>query len=562
MSINNFGHYWCHMMIERLIAQGIDHFFVAPGSRSSPIVSAIARHGQAHIRQSIDERSLGFMALGYAKRTQKAGVVVVTSGTAVANLMPAVVEARMSLVPMLILTADRPYELRDSGANQTIEQANIFSHHTNKSYDLSSPSVTVSIKRSQSIFDQALNYAHRPRPGPVQINIQLREPLHNANDSLEWQKETGLAHVDHWCKAQFDHRDRLQNLFNRSKGLLVLGELFPSEVQQKIVGLAEKIQWPIFADITSNLRLTKHPLILHHFDVALNNHQFLKELDPEVVVHIGDRIVSKRFWSWIEKNEHLQFVRLSEYDNTVNHIGRGQHFCVGDLARTIDGLELKTKTRSVSPKIFDIHENVRQKVGDFLESSEHNEAYFAAKLVASISEPVNLFVSSSMPIRDLDQFASPSTQAIDVFANRGASGIDGVISSAVGVAVASKKPTILLIGDVAFLHDSNALMLLKESTTPLLIVVINNNGGGIFHFLPIGQEAEVVTPYLDTPHQVKIGALCEAHEVAYRRVGVKDFEGAIGQFFLGKESQVFEIGIERAINVALHKAVHLAIANQ
>lgn len=145
MRHNNYSNYWCHMMIDRLISVGIDHFFVAPGSRSTPIVSAIALHPQANIYQCIDERSLGFMALGYGKRAKKAGVVVVTSGTAVANLMPAVVEAHASLVPMVLLTADRPYELRDTGANQTIEQVNIFSNHINKSYDLSSPSPLVSI---------------------------------------------------------------------------------------------------------------------------------------------------------------------------------------------------------------------------------------------------------------------------------------------------------------------------------------------------------------------------------------------------------------------------------
>ncbi len=164
-----------------------------------------------------------------------------------------------------------------------------------------------------------------------------------------------------------------------------------------------------------------------------------------------------------------------------------------------------------------------------------------------------------MPIRDLDQFAHASSQSIDVFANRGASGIDGIISSAAGVATASKKPTLLLIGDVAFLHDTNGLMLLKNLKTPLLIVVVNNCGGGIFHFLPIGQETEIVTPYLDTPHNVKIEALCRAHEVSYQMVAMRNYEGAIKEFFRSKKTQVIEISIDRERNVALHKEIYQGI---
>ncbi|MCA9508589.1 MAG: 2-succinyl-5-enolpyruvyl-6-hydroxy-3-cyclohexene-1-carboxylic-acid synthase, partial [Myxococcales bacterium] len=299
-------------MIERLIFNGVDHFFVAPGSRSSPLVSAIAHLDGAKIYSHIDERSLAFMALGYAQCTGMPGVMVVTSGTAVANLMPAVVEAKASLVPMIILSADRPYELRDTGANQTIDQAHLFSGHTIKSYDLAPPSTNVSIKKSQAIFDQALGYAVGVNPGPVQINIQLREPLHNISDAKTWYESSGLEHKFIQAKFYNPTASSLNSLFGAKNILFVVGEMRQALVQEKIIKLAEQLACPIFADITSNLRLKSHPLIMHHFDLALLNPQFMEELRPDVVIHFGDRVVSKRYWNFVEKSHAVRFIRLHE----------------------------------------------------------------------------------------------------------------------------------------------------------------------------------------------------------------------------------------------------------
>ncbi len=561
MKARNFQTYWCQAMIERLVFLGFDHFFVAPGSRSTPLVSAIARHEKAHVYQSIDERSLAFMALGYAKRSKKAGVIVVTSGTAVANLYPAVVEAYVSSVPLLIISADRPYELRDTGANQTIFQPHIFFEHCKKSFDLAPPLDLVSIKKSQSIFDQALLYAHDMRPGPVHINIQLREPLHNRVSEEKWDEAERLEHRLSFAKASSDLSELKQLVQQYDTGLIVAGENYPGEVQKQILRLAEKLQWPVFADISSNLCFADHPLIFRHFDLALLNQEFLAEFKPELIVHIGDRVVSKRYWAWIEKNQACRYLRLSEYSLRVDPIGIFQHFVTGEIAVAIgniaDSLPIRKSPNSKSVLFC---QDLAHKVTTFLDNKADNEAFFAAELILSISEPTNLFVSSSMPVRDLDQCAPKTPILIDVFVNRGASGIDGIISTAAGMAVASHKPNILLIGDVAFLHDTNGLMLLQSIKQPVLIVLINNSGGGIFHFLPISDEPEVLTPFLDTPHKVDIALLAKAHGIPYSFADAENFAQAIASFFREKKTQILEIVINKETNVALHKAFYRSLS--
>jgi 2-succinyl-5-enolpyruvyl-6-hydroxy-3-cyclohexene-1-carboxylate synthase len=566
MQPKNFSHYWCTVMVEELINEDIDHFFVAPGSRSTPIVSAIVHNSDSKISWGIDERSIGFMALGYSKYAQRPGAIVVTSGTAVANLYPCVVEAFLSQVPLLLITADRPYELRDCGANQTIVQATIFANHINKSFDLAPPASVVCINQSKALLAHAARYTKRPKKGPVHVNIQLREPLANVIHDNEpyWRpvpsKRENLILTTHIAKIDIDG---LKDFLSSTHGLLVVGELLPSGIQNKLLELSELIKWPIYADIISNLRLRHHPNIIHHFDCALLSNSFVKELNIGHVIKFGSRIVSKRFWAWVEKNHQAQFISINESSERIDPTGCFKHVHVDNLecalTNVIEDLTSHTPlTRSVFTKAS--LERISCVIDNFLEQKCNNEAYFAARLIAHVSEPVNLFVSSSMPIRDLDQFAKPTDIPIAIFANRGASGIDGVVSSAAGVAIADSKPVILLIGDVAFLHDTNGLMLLTGTKAPVLVVVINNNGGGIFHFLPIAYEADVITPYLDTPHHVHLRSLCTAHGIGHELIATpKDFDEALRQFFIRRESRVLEIMIKREKNVNLHKNLYREI---
>lgn len=560
MVAQNYAHYWCEKMVERLINLGADHFFIGPGSRSTPLVSAIARNASAKIFLSVDERSVAFMALGYGKKSRRAGVVVTTSGTAVSNLYPAVTESFLSSVPMLLLTADRPFELRDCGANQTIFQANMFTNHCNKSFDLAPPSSIVSMTQSIAMLDQALSSTFHPHMGPVHMNVQLREPLANLPHEREVPFEKSDLRQNNLLNAKVSRVDMseiAQHLAHKS-GVIVVGELAPTVVQEKILTLAKKLQWPIYADITSNMRFIKHDSIVHHFDLALLNPSWAESLDYDVVLKFGGRIVAKRIWAFIERGTRLN-LSLSNSPERIDHTGVMQHTFVHELPAAID--DLIARLPSMPSRVDDV-EKINRTVRDFLENNRNNEAYFSSRLIAQISEPVNFFVSSSMPIRDLDQFAQPTTIPIHLYASRGASGIDGVVSTAVGMTIADELPGILLIGDVAFIHDTNGLSLLRMSTKPLLIVVFNNNGGGIFHFLPIAKEPDVVTPYLDTPHDINIADLCRAHRVKHERVtDAVEFDEAIRQFFHERTTRVVEVMIDREVNVRHHNDFYERIAS-
>lgn len=562
----NYAHHWCEHVVELLIELSADHFFLAPGSRSTPLVSAVARNARARIVHAIDERSLGFLALGYSKRAQKPAVVIVTSGTAVSNLYPAVTEAYISGVPMLVISADRPFELRNCGANQTINQARMFEHHVVHSFDLAPPSPVVPLAMSLAIIEQAYYQSLQPRLGPVHINVQLREPVANLPHALEpaWspvtlpQKKLSIPRV---TNAFVDVTD-LRKICANKKGLIVVGELMPSRVQEQIGALAKKWSWPIIADVTSNMRFFAHPNLINQGDLLLLNPEFVAALNVDVVMKFGARMVSKRLWSWIE-HTNATCIAVSECYERIDHVARFTHVHVNNLSNTLDAL-LQTSTQAHhdwSP-LFSRAKRVHEFLAHYFETNKSNEAYLATRLIANISEPVNLFVSSSMPIRDLDQFPHTSSQRIDVFANRGASGIDGVISSSIGMAIADQKPSIVLIGDMAFLHDANGLMALRQSGSPMLIVVINNGGGVIFHFLPIASEQDVLTPYLDSPHDVHLAALCSAYHVAHRAVSsMSDFDEEMTKFFRERTSRVIEVNMDKASNVAAHRYLYSKLAN-
>ena len=338
------------------------------------------------------------------------------------------------------------------------------------------------------------------------------------------------------------------------------------------------LNWPIFADAASNLRFLSHPNVLHHFDLALLNEDFAQDLAAEAVVKFGSHIVSKRIWAWIDKQPNLKLLSISDSIQRIDHLGRFEHLYLPHLSSALENIihqidgnkraegykasrvRLEDDAKKDHSKGSNLYRSISRHIDNFLKKNRSNEGYFSARLAASISEPTNLFLSASMPVRDVDQFAKPTNVAIHVYANRGASGIDGVTSSAVGVALASKKPTILLIGDVAFLHDTNGLMLLKTISVPVLVVVFNNGGGGIFHFLPIAKEALVITPYLDTPHDVSIKSLCLAHQVDHELIADPvRFEDAIKRFFTCRTTSVLEVMIERDQNVRAHQELYRSL---
>lgn len=560
---NDLSHYWCQELTAELTRLGIDHFFIAPGSRSSPMVSAVVRNGCTQITSSIDERSLAFMALGFGKRSGRAGALIVTSGTAVGNLYPAVIEAYSSGIPMLILTADRPFELRRCGANQTIQQANIFSDHVIESIDLSPPSPEVSMVRSMAIIEQAI-YSMYQQKGPVHINVQLREPLESS--AIEHFGDVIVRKRRPFLDGD-DSKELMELLVSEAQGfgLLVVGELPFGHGQDEILELAHRLKWPVFADITSNIRLYEHPQILSRFELALLNPDFVKMLKFDVVIKFGGRLVSKRFWSWVKQESRSYFLSLVEPPHWIDPTGRFDQAFTRDLKSFLAALTQGLKMQEISKECSSLKKRYRlidAIIGDHLSRHLDYEGSYAARLINLIKEPSHLFLSSSMPIRDVDQFASPTKIAIAVHANRGASGIDGIISSAIGVSIGDDRPVVLLIGDIAFLHDTNGLMAIKYVDVPMLIVVLNNGCGGIFHQLPIANEKDVLSPYIDTPHQVELAFLCRAHGLDHRVVSDADgFDKAVEDFFVFKRTVVLEVKIHLENNIRSHRKIYDQISS-
>jgi 2-succinyl-5-enolpyruvyl-6-hydroxy-3-cyclohexene-1-carboxylate synthase len=560
----NFQSFWCMKLIEFLAARGFYHYFLAPGSRNTPLISAIVRHNTSRIHVGVDERSLGFMALGFAKRTRQPAIVVMTSGTAVANLYPAVAEAFESEVPLIIFSADRPYELRDCGSNQTINQVGMFANHIKKSLDLAPPSVQMPWEAPIKLVERAISNALLVVQGPVHCNFQFREPLNNCENS--WEERTFSDFITSENSLSLSAQNSVWNahdlaeLMQQKRGLIVVGGMHPATEQESILSLAERTGWPIYADILSNLRLVNHPQILHHFDVMLMNSHFTSEIRFDAIIKFGGRLVSKRFWQWLAEaridvllsaNASSKNLDASSMFSEVPWSSVQQLFEKEDFVPSkIDGVQTGLEAQ---PKL-------KQVIGNFMETASVSEAFYATRLCRLISRPCNLFVSSSMPIRYLDFFAAPTEADIHVYSNRGVSGIDGILSSAAGMAVESDRANMVLIGDLAFIHDTNGLMLLAASAAPVLVVVINNFSGGIFHFLPIGQEADVISPFLTTPHQVDIGKLCEAHHLEYEKLNTpKQFDEAVKNYLVGSQTKIIEICFDVAQNVEIQNKLYREI---
>lgn len=549
-----FVYEWCIYLIKYFLSIGIDHFFVASGGRSLFLLSALAHEKSAKIFWGIDERSLGFMGLGFAKKNKKPCIVITTSGTAVANLYPSIIEAYYSEIPFILLTADVPSFLRNRGNNQTIEQNQIFSRHVKSSIDLSVPCENISLEESLFSINKIINISLTIPFGPVHINIQLPDPA-----LFDFKKKNVILNYKNIQNRSAEKEENnifLENIF-KGPGLLVVGEMAQNSGQEKIIELAEKINWPIYADISSNMRFYKHHLIWHHLELSLKISKFFPQ-NLEKIVFFGKRIISKDLWQLIEKNNNLSCYRITESNNIIDPIYRVKHILVNNLANYLDKIAYFKNIIGLNKEIHDKVSIISQ---EFLSHPQNNEAFYC-NFIFNIEKIFDVFISSSMPIRDINYFAYKNNFKGEILLNRGASGIDGIISTACGAFLDNERPGVLIIGDLAFLHDSNGLMLMKKLSNPMLIILINNNGGGIFQFMNIKNNIDIFDPYVLTPHSTSIENLCMAHDIKHVKVlNHFEFDEAIKSFFLKKNHLVIEVIIDREENFRLHEQCFLAIKN-
>lgn len=578
MTKKNLNIFWAELIVDELIRYGVDYFCISPGSRSTPLVVAIGRNKKAYSVICYDERGLAFHALGYAKATNKPAAVITTSGTAAANLYPAVIEAGMDKVPMLILTADRPEELIDAGANQTINQEHIFGKFTRWQFNFSCPTEQIPPEAILTTIDQAVYRSSSNNPGPVHINCRYRKPLEPPGATA---KDSYIKNIKNWLnstepftsyKKPIVTADKgtiksLANIINDSKRtIIVIGQLSSDSERKTISKLIKKLNLTVYADITSGLRLTKcQAHIIRYFDQDLLSAEFNEIVKPSLVLHLGGRITSKRVNEFFQQNRPSQYVIVKNNHDRLDPIHAVTQHIEADLTWLCRRLlkEIKPQPNTYSQFIIRKAQKIDKIIADNIDEEKIlSEAFVVREISTEIPPNSYLFLSSSMPIRDMDLYGQSGNQAITVAANRGVSGIDGVISTAAGFAVGGKSATTLVIGDLAFIHDINALATINKLQLPIIIVIINNQGGGIFHFLPISKCEDVFGRYFAAVHDFSFGGVCETFAIDYCKV--TDKAGFVNAYRRANKKAlpvVIEVCTDRKNNLTLRRKIKKQILN-
>ncbi len=562
----NLNIMWGALMVEELVRNGITYFCISPGSRSTPLTLAAARNAKVRSIICYDERGAAFHALGYARASGQPAVLIATSGTAIANYLPAVVEASLDRVPLIILSADRPPEFRDSGANQTIRQPGIFGDNVRWEFDMPCPTEKIPPEMVLTTVDQALHRARRSPAGPVAVNCQFREPLAPLEEKISeeylrkiagWQ-HSGRPYTRYFSPRTALHPDEIPELGAKisetERGLLVVGRLQSAAEQQAVRRLAEKLQWPVFADVLSGLRLGEPlPGLLTVFDQLLLSGEFRARLRPQMILHIGGVPVSKRYRLYVEEFPPPVYLHVADHPfrhDPSRRITHRPECGIAEFCQNVPVAAGAAIDETWQAGLLRKNRAAEERISRFLAKTETvNEMAVARDISQEIPPGHGLYLASSLPVREMDMFASRKGSALPAAANRGASGIDGTIASASGFAAGLGRPVTLLTGDLAFLHDLNSLLLVKSIAQPLVIVLLNNQGGGIFSFLPIAGFPEVFEKYFATPHSLTFGKAAELFGIDYRTVtGPADFRSVYRQVVDSGRAAVIEVRTGREKN--------------
>ena len=493
VKVSNPNYLQATLLCEQLRAAGVEHVVISPGSRSTPLARTALLCGEFSSNVVVDERSAGLFALGLAKGSDNPVALICTSGTAAAHYYPAVIEASQSGYPLIVITADRPRHIRNTGAPQTIDQVALFGRYTRMCIDLSEPSADASaMKESLTWIKRALQAAQTHPYGPVQINVPMDEPLvpiENAAEEclLTYQNLTlEVAPITPLRQTKVEATDKLlQTLDNSICGLIVCG---PDSARDKherdaIHELSRKLGWPLLADIASGLRFCGEPN-MPHYDIFLR-HESLARIAPDFVLEFGMTPTSKTLTQYL-KRHRAKTIRIQRDTLPHDPDGRANELIATDLPGLLGELRQRVKVSRDSlllDAFWKAVGSIRSLLTKFHIPQESELAYVNAA-ISELPDDANLVLASSMSVRYADMIATPAGRNIHVFAQRGTNGIDGVLSHAAGIAMSSAKPTLLICGDLAFWHDLQGLGLTQHADT-LTVLLLNNCGGGIFHFLPV-----------------------------------------------------------------------------
>lgn len=552
-------------LVDEWIARGARHAVLSPGSRSTPIALALADaadRGALHLHVVHDERSAAFVALGTAVATGGAAILACTSGTAAAEYLPAVVEASHAAVPMIVCTADRPPELHGVGAPQTIDQRALYGTFARAWL---SAGVADAAGRGtwRGLAGSAWEAAHGATPGPVQVNLPYREPLVGTAGDLPPRGGAPAAAPRPVATAR-DLR-RAAALLAGARGVIVAGAgVARDDATASALGdVARALGWPVLADPRGGMR-TDEPWVVGASDALVRDAELAERLRPRAVLRIGTPPVSKVVGQWLAATEAPQVV-LTATPVLVDPDRRATLHLAGDVAAALRGIAGLVRLRAVpaADEWVDGWRAAEAAARGVLarmldDETSLSEPGAARAALAAVPEGGWLVASSSMPVRDVEWYGAPRRGA-SVHANRGVNGIDGVTSTAVGVALGADRPVVLVTGDLAFVHDANGMWDLAARGADVRIVVIDNGGGGIFEFLPQARELPRARfeRLFGTPHATDLPGLARAHGLPVRTASTTR---ALREALAAPGPSVVHVATDRVANVARHDEIHREIA--
>jgi 2-succinyl-5-enolpyruvyl-6-hydroxy-3-cyclohexene-1-carboxylate synthase len=501
---------WGHLVACGLSDLGITTVFFSPGSRSTPLIIGCEKEKRLSCFPALDERTAAFLALGHAKRTNVPTAVICTSGSALTHWFPAVTEASYSGIPLLLLSADRPPELQECGAGQTINQINLFGSFVREFYQSPIPCLEQEyIHNLQTILQTSYSKSVGPNSGPVHINFSFREPLWSTADSTPVLPPfSSLVHASPSDQTEYsESTDDLAYISQASRPVVIAGLNAPSSLPEKFQSI------PILCDSLCALRETKHPARILRFENLLRCPKFRESIKPDQFILLGPLPTSKTLRSWIEESGVPRLVIEPSGRKVDPLLGTSHSICLN--FEQLDRLGLPKSEPGWLEKWTAAEQLVEEKIDlEFKKISCDHEPKITRILSAHLPSNSNLYCANSMPIRDLEWFWKPSEQKRNLFGARGVNGIDGTLGTAIGIAHQSKQPTFLLTGELAFLHDSNALLFASELIGSLTVLLINNQGGGIFENLCVANLPEFEKCFA-TPQTCDFAKLCAAHSVEY-----------------------------------------------
>jgi 2-succinyl-5-enolpyruvyl-6-hydroxy-3-cyclohexene-1-carboxylate synthase len=569
---------WAAAFVDELARAGLRDACACPGSRSTPLAIALAEHPAIKLWMHLDERSASFFALGMAKYAQRPVAILCTSGSAAANFFPAVVEAHYARVPLLVLTADRPHELRDTGAPQTIDQIKLYGAHAKWFVEMALPEADASALRyARTIACRAWAQASSSPAGPVHLNFPFREPFmpHDADQSrsaAELSQERPHLIVDPPLPALADSAvaalaDEIRGC---SRGLIVCGPNNGADYAHEVAELSARLNFPILADPLSQVRCGAHDrrMVIDSYDALLRVAAFVERHAPDFVLRFGALPTSKPLVRYLESQSNgcrQIFIDTAGWNDTgllaarVIH-GDPQSFCSA-LITALGEYQAPAEAQRWSEDWIKVSGLTRTAIARHLETLPAPfEGKVFAELAALLPSGATLYAGNSMPVRDLDTFFPGRGDAIRFMCNRGANGIDGVVSSALGAAAHARGPTLLAIGDLSFYHDSNGLLAAKLHQLKATIVLLNNNGGGIFSFLPQAEHPEHFEQLFGTPHGLDFSRIAAAYDASFTRAATwEEFRAAVANGIQSSGVNIVELQTERTANVQLHREVWAAV---